>query len=387
MKLSERIIQVKPSATLTITSKAKAMKKEGLDVISFGAGEPDFDTPDYIKSAAKQAIEQGKTKYTPSIGTVELRQAICKKIKDFNGLEYKPENIVVSNGAKHSLFNIFQVICNKGDEVVIPAPFWVSYSEMVKLAQAKPVIVDTNPEDGFKLKPQALKRALNNKTKALILNSPSNPTGCVYSKKELKAVFDLVKSRDIKIVSDEIYERLIYDGLKHSSIASISDKAKDMTIIVNGVSKTYSMTGWRIGYIASTDEAMTKAIKNLQDHSSSNPSSISQEAAMTAISAEDGSVSLMKKEFEKRRDYLIDRIEKIDQFSCVKPQGAFYCFVDARKVNKDSFKFAEKLLDDAKVAVIPGEGFGAPGYIRLSFATSMENIKEGIDRIEKWLKQ
>ena len=387
MELSERIMGIKPSATLSITSKAKAMKSEGIDVISFGAGEPDFDTPVYIKEAAKTAIDQGKTKYTISIGTLRLREAICNKLADFNNLEYKPEDIVVSNGAKHSLYNIFQAICNKGDEVVIISPYWVSYVEMVAVAGGKPVIVDALACDGFKIRLDNLAAALTDKTKAIIINSPLNPTGCVYTKEELKGIFNLLNGKGIRIISDEIYERLIYDNLECASIASLSQESKDATIIVNGVSKTYSMTGWRIGYIASTDRALTKAIKNLQDHSSSNPSSISQEAALAAITKEDNSIGEMKKEFEKRRDYMIKRIEAIDKISCVKPEGAFYCFVDVSEVNKNTLEFADKLLDDVKVAVVPGEGFGAPGFIRLSFATSMENIKEGLDRIEKWLKQ
>ncbi len=387
MELSERIMGIKPSATLSITSKAKAMKSEGIDVISFGAGEPDFDTPDYIKEAAKMAIDQGKTKYTISIGTLKLREAICKKLADFNNLEYKPEDIVVSNGAKHSLYNIFQAICNKDDEVIIISPYWVSYVEMVAVSGAKPVIVDAFACDGFKVKLDSLAAALTDKTKAIIINSPLNPTGCVYTKEELKGIFDLLNGKDIRIISDEIYERLIYDNLECASIAALSQESKDATIIVNGVSKTYSMTGWRIGYIASNDKSLTKAIKNLQDHSSSNPSSISQEAALAAITKEDSSIEEMKKEFEKRRDYMTKRIEAIDKISCVKPEGAFYCFVDVSEVNKNTLEFADKLLDDVKVAVVPGEGFGAPGFIRLSFATSMENIKEGLDRIEKWLKQ
>ncbi len=387
MELSERIMGIKPSATLSITSKAKAMKSEGIDVISFGAGEPDFDTPVYIKEAAKTAIDQGKTKYTISIGTLQLREAICNKLADFNNLEYKPEDIVVSNGAKHSLYNIFQAICNKDDEVVIISPYWVSYVEMVAVAGGKPVIVDALACDGFKIRLDNLAAALTDKTKAIIINSPLNPTGCVYTKEELKGIFNLLNGKGIRIISDEIYERLIYDNLECASIASLSQESKDATIIVNGVSKTYSMTGWRIGYIASTDRALTKAIKNLQDHSSSNPSSISQEAALAAITKEDNSIGEMKKEFEKRRDYMIKRIEAIDKISCVKPEGAFYCFVDVSEVNKNTLEFADKLLDDVKVAVVPGEGFGAPGFIRLSFATSMENIKKGLDRIEKWLKQ
>ncbi len=387
MSLSERIRGIKPSATLGITSKAKTMKKQGIDVISFGAGEPDFDTPEYIKDAAVEAISTGKTKYTPSVGTPELRQAICKKLLDFNKLEYEPDDIVVSNGAKHSLYNIFQAICDKGDEVIIISPYWVSYVEMVKLAQARPVIVDTCAEDGFKVKPDNLKKAVTARTKAIIINSPVNPTGSLYSRDELKAIFEILKTSPIRIISDEIYERLVYDNLECVSIASLGQDAQDSTIIVNGVSKTYSMTGWRIGYIATTDKVLTKAVKNLQDHSSSNPCSISQEAALTALTKEDGSVESMKAEFQKRRDYMLSRIESIDNISCVKPQGAFYCFVDVSNVNKNTLEFADELLDEAKVAVVPGEGFGSPGFIRLSFATSTDSIKQGLGRIEKWLKQ
>lgn len=387
MELSKRIMGIKPSATLGITSKAKAMKREGIDVIGFGAGEPDFDTPRYIKEAAKEAIDKGKTKYTLSIGTLELREAICRKLLDFNNMEYKPEDIVVSNGAKHSLYNIFQAICNKGDEVVIISPYWVSYFEIVSVTGAKPVIVAASAADGFKVRPDDLAAALTDKTKAIIINSPSNPTGSVYSKDELKGIFELLKDKGIRIISDEIYERLIYDGLECASIASLGKDSFDATIIVNGVSKTYSMTGWRIGYIASNDKALTKAIKNLQDHSSSNPSSISQEAALAALTKEDSSVEDMKKEFEKRRDYMVGRLKGMDKISCVKPEGAFYCFVDMKEVNKNTLELAERLLNDVKVAVVPGEGFGAPGFIRLSFATSIENIKEGLNRIERWLKQ
>jgi aspartate aminotransferase len=387
MKLSKLIQTIKPSATLTITSKAKAMKKQGIDVISFGAGEPDFDTPQYIKDAAIEAINNGMTKYTPSIGTMELRQAICKKFKDFNSLDYTPEQVVVSNGAKHSLYNIFQAICDDGDEVIMASPYWVSYFEMVKLSGARPVVIEAKKEDDFKIDIDGLKKSLTKNTKAIILNSPSNPTGSVYSSQELTAIFEVLKDRDMWIISDEIYERLVYDDIEQVSIASLGERAKDMTIVVNGVSKTYSMTGWRIGYIASNDKKLCASIKNLQDHSSSNPSSISQYAALCAISKEEGSVEKMKDEFNRRRDYMLERLGSIDKLSCTRPKGAFYCFADVSEVNKDSLDFASKLLDEAKVAVIPGEGFGAPGFIRLSFATSMENIKEGLDRIEKWLRR
>jgi aspartate aminotransferase len=387
MVLSDRIKSVKPSATLGITSKAKAMKSKGIDVISFGAGEPDFDTPDYIKRSGVEAIQSGKTKYTPSRGTLELREAICEKLSVFNRLDYKPDDIIVSNGAKHSLYNIFQAICNKGDEVVVIAPYWVSYVEQIRLAEAIPVIINTKADEGFKVMPDMLAKAITGRTKAVIINSPSNPTGCLYDINELAKIVKLVKGRDIKIISDEIYERLVYDGLRAVSPALLEKEGKDMTIIVNGVSKTYSMTGWRIGYMASNDKSLTDAIANFQDHSSSNPSSISQEAALSAITKEDGSVEKMKEEFEKRRDYMIARIDKIGSISCFKPKGAFYCFVNVSRISSDTLKLSDRLLDEAMVAVVPGEGFGSPGYIRLSFATSMENIKEGLDRIEKWLKQ
>jgi len=387
MFLSERIKSVQPSATLGITSKAKAMKAKGIDVVSFGAGEPDFDTPDYIKEAGIEAIKSGKTKYTPSAGTLELREAICKKLSTSHKLDYEPGDIIVSNGAKHSLYNIFQAICNKDDEIVTIAPYWVSYIEQIRLAQARPVIVATKADEGFKVTPDKLAKRITNRTRAVIINSPSNPTGCLYSKDELLEIVQLLRGKDISIISDEIYERLVYDGLKAVSPASLGDEGRDMTIIVNGVSKTYSMTGWRIGYIASKDKSLTGAIANLQDHSSSNPSSISQEAALAAITKEDNSVENMKAEFEKRRDYMIARIDKMDDISCFKPKGAFYCFVDVSEISRNTLKLADRLLDEARVAVVSGEGFGSPGYIRLSFATSMENIKEGLDRIEKWLKQ
>jgi aspartate aminotransferase len=386
MVLSDRIKSVQPSATLGITSKAKAMKGRGIDVISFGAGEPDFDTPEYIKQAGIEAIRSGKTKYTISRGTLELREAICKKLSTFSMLDYEPSDIIVSNGAKHSLYNIFQALCNKGDEVVVIAPYWVSYVEQIRLAEAVPVIINTRADEGFKVIPDKLAKAITAKTRAVIINSPSNPTGCLYDKDELLEIIRVLKGRDIKIISDEIYERLVYDGLKAVSPASLGKDAMDMVIIVNGVSKTYSMTGWRIGYIASNDKPLVSAIANLQDHSSSNPCSVSQEAAFSAIANEDGSVEKMKEEFEKRRNYMVARIDKIKDISCFKPKGAFYCFVDVSSISSDTLKLSDKLLDEAKVAVVPGEGFGSPGYIRLSFATSMENIKEGLDRIEKWLK-
>lgn len=386
MNLSHRVSNISPSATLSITSKANAMKAEGQDVINFGAGEPDFDTPDYIKNAAITAIKSGKTKYTPSIGTLNLRKAICDNTKKFKGLDYKPENVIVSNGAKHTLFNIFQAICDKDDEVIIPAPYWVSYTEMIKIAEAMPVIVDTT-DNNYKLNSQRLNSAITSKTIAVILNSPSNPTGLLYSRSEIEDITKSAIEKGLTIISDEIYDRLVYDKKGHVSPAILCEEFRKNTIIVNGVSKTYSMTGWRIGYLLSDNLQLIKAIGNLQDHSSSNPSSISQEAALAALKDEDNSVELMRLEFEKRRDYMIDRINKIDNIFCVKPDGAFYCFVDVSRVSKDTLKFANDLLIKEKTAVIPGEGFGTPGFIRLSFATSMKNIKEGMDRIERYVNR
>jgi aspartate aminotransferase len=387
MHLSKRVKNVEPSATLGITSKAKAMRSKGIDVIGFGAGEPDFDTPSYIKQAGIAAINSGKTKYTQSTGTKELREAICSKLFKNSGLAYDPDDIIVSNGAKHSLFNIFQSICDRGDEVVVIAPYWVSYVEMIKLAEGVPVIVKTTAKDNFKASPGMLSKAISKKTRAVIINSPSNPTGCLYSKDELLGIIGLLSNKGIRLISDEIYEMLVYDGLKSVSPASLGNEAKDMTVIVNGVSKTYAMTGWRIGYIASNDKPLTKAISNLQDHSSSNPSSISQEAAREAILKPDNSVVEMKTEFEKRRNYMYQRISEMKKVSCLKPQGAFYCFVDVSEADTNTVRFSDNLLTQANVAVVPGEVFGSPGYIRLSFATSMDNIKQGLDRMEKWLKQ
>lgn len=387
MKLASRVEQIKPSVTLSITAKAKAMKASGINVISFGAGEPDFDTPVYIKDAAKAAIDKGKTKYTPSIGTPDLRKAICEDLKKYNNLDYTLEQIIVSNGAKHSLYNIFQAICDKGDEVIIPSPFWVSYPEMVGIAGAKPVMVSFKQQDGFKANAEAIKNAVTKKTKAIVLNSPNNPTGAVYNREALEKIADIAVKNNIIVISDEIYKRLIYDGAKHVSIASLNDKIKKLTIVVDGVSKTYSMTGWRIGYLASEDNALIKAINNLQDHSTSNPSSISQEAALSALKTDDGSVEKMRAEFEKRRNYMVEKVNSIKGLSCVKPEGAFYCFCDISKTKVKSLEFVEKLLKEANTAAIPGEAFGWPTHIRLSYAMSMEDIKEGLNRIERFTTQ
>ncbi len=393
MYLSKKISEVSPSSTLAIDSKFKAMKAEGIDVVGFGAGEPDFDTPDYIKEAAIQAIKEGKTKYTPASGTLELRKAICDKFARENGLTYTPDQIIVSNGAKHALVNTFMAILNPGDEVIVPAPFWVSYPEMVKIADGVPVILYTKEEDSFKFTAEQFEKAINEKTRAIILNSPSNPTGMVYTEEELRAIADVAVKHNIYVISDEIYEHLIYEG-KHVSIASFNDEIKDLTIIINGVSKTYAMTGWRIGYSAANKE-VTKVMANLQSHASSNPNSIAQAATVAALSGGYDEIEEMKKAFVARRNYMVERINSIDGLSASMPQGAFYVLMNISKIKgrtlagvkiNTSDDLANVLLEKAKLALVPCSGFGADDYMRWSYATSMENIKEGIDRLENFLK-
>ena len=393
MYISEKAKGISPSKTLAIDAKFKQMKAEGVDVVGFGAGEPDFDTPQYIKDAAIKAICEGKTKYTPAAGTVELRKAICKKLKDENGLDYAPEQIVVSNGAKHSLVNVFQAILNPGDEVIIPAPFWLSYPEMVKLADGVPVVLNTTEENQFKFTAEEFRTAITPKTRALVLNSPSNPTGMVYTKEELYALAEVAVENNIYVVSDEIYEHLIYEG-KHVSIATASQAMKDLTIIVNGVSKTYAMTGWRIGYTASP-APIAKVMSNIQSHATSNPNSIAQVATIAALGGGQEEIAVMKKAFSERRDYMVERINSIEGISCLKPNGAFYVLMNISKLKgrmmggkviNSSDDFAEVLLEKAKVALVPCSGFGADDFVRWSYATSMENIKEGIDRVENFIK-
>ena len=394
-KLSDRIISIKPSATLAITAKIKSLRAQGIDVIGFGAGEPDFDTPEYIKDAAVSSIKDGFTKYTPASGTLELKKAICDKFRNDNGLDYTPEQVIVSCGAKHSLYNLIQVMCNPDDEVIIPIPYWVSYPDMAKLAGAKPVFIQGVEKNAFKIVPNELENAITERTKILIINSPSNPCGTVYSKDELIEIADIVCKHDIFVISDEIYEEIIYDGLQHISIASLNKDIKERTIVVNGVSKTYSMTGWRIGYAAG-DADIIKAAGKLQSQSTSNPTSISQKAALTAIQEKTNDVVKMVNEFGKRRDYIVERLNDIDNVSCQKPKGAFYVFpnvsayygkqYNGNKINID-IDLCNFLLDTAKVGVIPGSAFGSPHHIRLSYATSMDNIKEGMNRIESALNK
>jgi len=386
MKLSKRALSINPSLTLSITAKAKEMKKQGLDVVSFSAGEPDFDTMFHIKEAAKKAIDEGFTKYTASSGIIELKEAICAKFRRDNWLDYEPKNIIVSTGGKQALFNMIMVTIDSGDEVIIPAPYWVSYEEMVKLAEGKCAFLKTN---NFKINPQDLEKAITPKTKMLIFNSPSNPTGVVYDEKELKQIAAICLKHNIYILSDEIYEKLIY-GKKHISIASVNEKIKKLTIVVNGVSKSYAMTGWRIGY-AAAEEEIIKAASRLQDHTTSNPTSISQKAALAAINGPEDHVAKMVYEYKKRRDFMVDRLNRIDGMIANRPDGAFYVFANVSKFYSDEVKgsmaFCQKLLEDAYVAVVPGLAFGDDRYVRLSFATGMEHIKRGLDRMEKFCEK
>lgn len=393
MKISKKIAAIAPSATLAIDAKAKELKAQGIDVAGFGAGEPDFDTPQNIKDAAVRAIAAGCTKYTPASGTMELKKAVCAKFARDNGLTYSPDQIVISNGAKHSLVNIFMAICDPGDEVIIPSPFWVSYPEMVKIADGVPVTLETTEATHFKFTAEQLEKAIGPKTVALILNSPSNPTGMAYTRKELEEIAQVAVKHGIYVISDEIYEHLLYEG-EHVSIASLGEEIKAQTIIVNGVSKTYAMTGWRIGYTAS-DAKVAKAMGNLQSHASSNPNSIAQAAAVEALNGPQDSVAEMKAEFAKRRDYMVSRINSMTGVSCVAPQGAFYVFMNMEKLVGKTLHgkqitgandFAQVLLEEAKVAVVPSEGFGIQNYVRWSYATSMENIQKGLDRLEAFLR-
>jgi aspartate aminotransferase len=393
--LSKKALSISPSSTLAIDAKFKSMKAKGIDVVGFGAGEPDFDTPAHIKEAAIKAINEGFTKYTPASGMPQLREAVCRKFKRDNGLDYSPEQIVVSNGAKHSLVNAFMAICDPGDEVIIPAPFWVSYPEMVKMADGVPVFLNTSEENNFKFTIEDLKKAITAKTRALVLNSPSNPTGMVYSREELKEIAEVAVQNNIYIISDEIYEKLIYDGMEHTSIATFGDEIKDLTIIINGVSKTYAMTGWRIGYTASNAK-IAKVMGSIQSHATSNPNSIAQVAAIAALDGPQDDIEVMRKAFIERRDYMVDRINSIEGLSCSKPQGAFYVMMNIKsllgkefygRVITNSDEFADVLLEKANVALVPGSGFGAEEYVRWSYATSMQNIVEGLNRIEKFIKK
>jgi len=392
--LSKKAQSITPSPTLAIDAKAKQLRSEGIDVIGFGAGEPDFDTPNHIKEAAIEAIHSGFTKYTPVAGSLDLQQAICRKLLEDNGLSYQPNEIVVSNGAKHSLTNVFAALLNPGDQVIIPAPFWVSYSEMVKLNDGVPVIVQTQQKNNFKLTRQELLGALTEKTKAILINSPNNPTGQVYTKEELEAVADVAVNHNLYVISDEIYEKLIYGDFEHISIASLNEKIKDLTVVVNGVSKTYSMTGWRIGYTASHKE-VAQIMSSIQSHATSNPNSIAQKAAVAAITGPQHCVIEMKAAFAKRRDYLVQQIASIPGLSCIEPTGAFYVLMDTSSVLGRYFQdkqlnssadFAALLLEHFQVAVVPGISFAAPTYVRLSYTLGMEQLQKGMERIAAFVR-
>ncbi|OGP84010.1 MAG: aspartate aminotransferase [Deltaproteobacteria bacterium RBG_13_65_10] len=393
--LSHRVTLIKPSPTLAITAKANAMKAEGIDVVGFGAGEPDMDTPDHIKAAAIDAIRAGFTKYTPTGGIPDLKQAIIAKLKRDSGIEYKPTEILVTVGGKHAFYNLAQSLFQEGDEVIIPAPYWVSYPPMVTLADATPVILESNEKAGFKITPDQVRRAVTTRTKAIVICSPSNPTGAGYTKEELARLGEVIVEKDIFVLSDEIYEKIVYDGFESVSIASLTPELKRRTFVLNAVSKTYSMTGWRIGYAAGNAEVIA-AMNRVQDQSTSNPTSIAQKAAVAALNGPQECVSSMVVEFEKRRKVIVDGLNGIEGISCYRPQGAFYVFPNVSalygrmyegKPITGSNALTEYLLDTARVAVVPGEGFGADDYIRLSYATSMENIEKGLKRIAEAVKR
>jgi len=381
IQLTQRANTLTPSLTLTIDAEAKKLKAEGVDVCGFGAGEPDFDTPQHIKDAAAKALADGFTKYTPSSGIPDLRAAIAKKLKTDNQLDYKPSQIIVNCGAKHSCYNVVLAICQAGDEVIIPAPYWLSYPEMVKLADATPVVVQTSEANRFKLTPEQFRDAMTPRTKLVILNSPGNPTGTVYSRDELRALAETALEEDIPMLSDEIYEKITYDNTEHVSVATLSPEIYDLTITVNGFSKAYAMTGWRLGYVAAP-EPIAAAIDSIQSHSTSNPTSFAQKGALAALKGDQSFVAEMVKAFSERRAYIYDRLTKIPGVTCVLPLGAFYMLPNISSFGLTSTEFCTKLLEQQKVAAVPGIAFGTDAHIRLSYACSMENIQKGLDRIE-----
>lgn len=389
-QLASRVNTLSPSTTLAITAKAKEMKAAGIDVIGLGAGEPDYNTPKNILEAAYQSMKDGKTKYTPAGGLPQLKDAIIDKLKRDQGLTYTRKEVLVGIGAKHVLYTLFQVLLNKGDEVIIPSPFWVSYPEQVKLAEGTPVFVEGTAAEQFKVSAKQIRDAITDQTKAIIINSPGNPTGMIYSKEELTAIAEVCREKDVWIISDEIYEKLVYDGKEHVSIAQLSDDAKDRTFIINGVSKSHSMTGWRIGYIAGNEEVVS-AMTNLASHSTSNPTTTSQYAAIEAYNGPQDTVEVMRKDFESRLKQAYPKLSAIPGFNVLKPQGAFYLLPDVQEaVKKTGYAnvddFAQALLTEAKVAVIPGSGFGSDTTIRLSYATSIDQLEEGIARIDQFVR-
>lgn len=394
-ELSRVAMDVQASTTVAIDSKSKQMKADGIDVVGFGAGEPDFNTPDNINMEAIRAICDGKTKYTPPAGIIPLRKAICNRLKADCGLDYDYTQIVVASGAKHCVYVTFRVLLNPGDEVIVPAPYWVSYSEMIKMAGGVPVLVVAGEDQGFKATGEQIAAAITDKTKCVIINNPSNPTGALYTKEELQDIADVCVKNDLYIISDEIYYQLVYDNAEFVSIASLSDEVKEHTIIINGVSKSYAMTGWRIGYVAA-DATIAKTMSNYLSHSTGAPSTISQWASIEALDGPQEGIEAMRQEFEKRRNYMVERMNAIPGVSCLKPQGAFYVMMNISQLIGKSIggatinsadDFAMAFLDQGLVAVVPSTGFGIDNFVRWSYATSMENIKEGLDRLEKFLSK
>jgi aspartate aminotransferase len=383
--ISKRAASLSPSLTLAIDSKAKAMKAAGEDVVGFGAGEPDFDTPQHIKDACTKAIADGFTKYTPSSGIPELRQAIADKFQRENGLTYKPSQVIVSCGGKHSCYNVILATCEEGDEVIIPAPYWLSYPEMVKLAGATPVVIETSDKTEFKVTPEQLRAAITPRTRLFVLNSPSNPTGSVYTPDEIKALGDICVEKGVLIMSDEIYEQLLYDGAVHKSVASFSQAHQDHTIIVHGFAKAWSMTGWRLGFLAAP-EPIAKAIDAIQSHSTSNPTSFAQKGGVAALNGPQDHLPKWLAEYAKRRTYACQKLNSIPGISCVNSQGAFYLFPNISALGLKSADFCARLLEQEKVAAVPGIAFGADDYLRISYATSLANIEKGLDRLEKFVK-
>ena len=393
-ELSNLALAVQPSTTMAIDAMFKQMKAEGQDVIGFGAGEPDFATPDHIKEAGIEAIHHNETKYTPSAGTLELRKAICQRMKEDLGLEYEPSQVAVSNGAKTCVYVALRALVNPGDEVILPAPYWVSYIELIRMVGGVPVVIDTTEQEHFKITAQKLAAAITPKTKCMILNNPSNPTGMMYSRKELEEIARVCVEKDIYVISDEIYCNLVYDGEEFVSLPTLSPEIKERTLLINGVSKSYAMTGWRIGYVAANPQ-VAKIISNYLSHCTGSPCTISQKAAAVAYSASQELVDTMRQAFERRRNYMVERMNQIEGVSCIQPHGAFYVMMNLEKligrefhgvVIKDADDFGNLFLKYGKVAVVPGTGFGAPHFVRWSYATSRENIREGLDRLERFLK-
>ncbi|WP_411953306.1 pyridoxal phosphate-dependent aminotransferase [Alkalibacillus sp. S2W] len=391
MELADRVQSLTPSSTLAITSKAKALKAEGHDVVGLGAGEPDFNTPSYILDAAKQAMDEGKTNYTPAGGLPELKQAISDKFKRDQNLSYDLDQVIVTTGAKHALYALFQVLLNRGDEVVVPSPYWVSYPEQIKLAEGQPVFVATKESNQFKMTPEQLEEAVTEYTKAVIINSPSNPTGVLYSEDELKALGEVALKHNLLIVSDEIYEKLIYGGKEHVSMAQMSDQLKDHTVVINGVSKSHAMTGWRIGYAAGNKQII-QAMSNLASHATSNPTSIAQYAAIAAYTHDEEEVKQMNQAFEERLETLYNWLLDIPKLTCVKPDGAFYLFPNVRQIVDDSpfdsvDEWVKQLLEEEKLAIVPGSGFGAEDNVRLSYATSLDDLEEATKRLKRFVEK